>query len=225
MTLAKFIQTGAAAVCALAVATQVNAADIYAGSGLKDGPLYASAQTWAGFYLGANVGGAWGDLTSTDVNVFDATVTAGGKWTNSTTGIAGGGQAGYNFQYGNVVFGPEIDFGGLGLSHSQDETPAVASHFSRLGDGFAFDATGRLGYAMGPTLSYIKGGYAYYDGQISYNTGVAATTKSVSGVDGYTIGSGFEYRISPSWSVKSEYQYFDFSADLHPRRHLQSRTT
>ncbi len=89
--------------------------------------------------------------------------------------------------------------------------------YSRINDGFYLDATARLGYAAGPALFYVKGGYAYYDGQISYHTGNAATTVSVSGVDGYTLGGGIEYRFAPSWSVKAEYQYFDFgTTDLHP---------
>ncbi len=122
MILTKFIQMGAATVCALAVATQANAADLYAGAGggLKDAPFYAPAPAWAGFYFGANVGGAWGDLRATDVDGYDGiNVSAGDKWTNSTSGVLGGGQVGYNFQYGNVVFGPEADFGGIDLWHSR----------------------------------------------------------------------------------------------------------
>ena len=31
------------------------------------------------------------------------------------------------------------------------------------------------------------------------------------GLDGWTVGGGIEYMWSPSWSVKAEYLYFDFS--------------
>ncbi len=53
-----------AAVAAFAgVAGAANAADMYAPSrgGLKD-TYVAPVTTWTGFYLGAHVGGAWGDL-------------------------------------------------------------------------------------------------------------------------------------------------------------------
>ena len=29
---------------------------------------------------------------------------------------------------------------------------------------------------------------------------------------GWTIGAGAEYAISPSWSIKAEYQHFDFGS-------------
>ncbi len=205
------------AVSAIALTASANAADIFVPQGpvsYKDGP-YVPATNWAGFYLGANVGAAWSDLTSTDVNGYFTA--PGSKWSNATTGVAGGGQAGYNFQYGNIVFGPEIDFGGLGLSHTQDQRPGIISNTSHLGDGGYVDATGRLGYAVDRALFYVKGGYAYYDGKISYtNTGVPVTV-SKAGVDGYTLGGGIEYKINPKWSVKGEYQYFDFgTTDLNP---------
>ena len=60
MPLAKFVRLSAITIGALSVAAQVNAADLYAGSGLKDSPVYAPA--WTGVYLGAHVGGAWADL-------------------------------------------------------------------------------------------------------------------------------------------------------------------
>ena len=31
------------------------------------------------------------------------------------------------------------------------------------------------------------------------------------GLDGWTVGGGIEYMWSPSWSVKVEYLFFDFS--------------
>jgi hypothetical protein len=59
MTLAKFIRASAVTVGALAVATQVNAADLYSGGGLKDAPVYAPAPMWTGFYFGAHLGADW----------------------------------------------------------------------------------------------------------------------------------------------------------------------
>ena len=49
MTFTKFIRASAVTVGALAVATQVNAADLYSGGGLKDAPVYAPAPLWTGF--------------------------------------------------------------------------------------------------------------------------------------------------------------------------------
>src|SRR5690348_12422966 len=65
--------------------------------------------SWAGWYIGANVGGAWQNTTASssyqgfalDNNTF------------SKSGFIGGGQLGYNWQQGNFVFGIEGDISGL----------------------------------------------------------------------------------------------------------------
>jgi outer membrane immunogenic protein len=66
-----------------------------------------------------------------------------------------------------------------------------------------------LGYAFGPGLLYAKGGYANYDGRVSI-IDIGAGKARASGISGWTLGAGVEYRMSPVWSVKTEYQYFDF---------------
>jgi len=66
-------------------------------------PIMAPMFSWTGFYIGANVGGAWGN--SSDTNAFFAPLTSTGNY--STSG--GGGQAGYNWQFGSWVLGIETD--------------------------------------------------------------------------------------------------------------------
>jgi outer membrane immunogenic protein len=203
----------AATVAVLGVAGAANAADIYSQGGLKDVP-YVAAPTWTGFYVGANVGGAWANLKET----LGADITGQGfSWDNYGTGVIGGGQVGYNYQTGAFVFGLEADFGGIGLSHSHLLVPD--SRFSsRDNSGFYADVTGRLGYAAGPALFYAKGGWAYFDGEVSYrDSAVPANNGTHTGVDGWTVGGGIEYKLSPAWGLKGEYQYFDFGAtDLKP---------
>ena len=77
MTLTKFIRASAVTVGALAVATQVNAADLYSGGGLKDAPVYAPAPMWTGFYFGAHLGADWSSI-QTGRNVWDDGYTLGG---------------------------------------------------------------------------------------------------------------------------------------------------
>jgi hypothetical protein len=67
-------------------------------------PVYkASAQTpynWTGFYIGADVGAAWG---VTNWNFPDGSINP------HVAGFLGGGNLGYNYQIGNWVFGIEGD--------------------------------------------------------------------------------------------------------------------
>jgi hypothetical protein len=54
--------------------------------------------TWGGFYLGANLGGAWGSTSACDNN------TAGDYRSASPSGFTGGVQLGYNWQIGPLPF-------------------------------------------------------------------------------------------------------------------------
>jgi outer membrane immunogenic protein len=190
--------TVTAIVALLGAAGAANAADFYA-PGYKDGPV-VNYPSWTGYYIGAHVGGAWGAADFTDVA---STV----PFNSDTSSIFGGGQIGYAYQLGNLVIGPEVDIGGIGLSGSATEAGVAVGSVS---SGFYFDITGRLGYAFGPALVYIKGGYAYYGGSLSVNE-VGVGPVSHSDLSGWTGGGGIEYKINPAWSVKAEYQFFEFN--------------
>ena len=90
----------AAAVAALVgAAGTANAADMYAPAGLKDTP-YVAAPTWTGFYLGAHVGGAWGELKNnynyTETYYDGSTGGYADGWKDTNSGVFGGGTVGYN---------------------------------------------------------------------------------------------------------------------------------
>ena len=207
----------------IGVAGAASAADMGPAS-MKDGP-YVPAVTWAGFYMGAHIGGAWADQQTTDrLGVWAPLDHAGSKLTDSASGVIGGGQVGFNwlapgnfgFGTGYFVFGLEGDFGGLGLSHNTRllENPFLSSETN---SGFYGDATIRAGYAVGPALFYLKGGWAYYDTNFTLrDTGFLCPAGSIcsirnNGLNGWTFGGGVEYMITPSWGAKAEYRYFDFS--------------
>jgi outer membrane immunogenic protein len=98
--------------------------------------------------------------------------------------------------------------------------------FSGIQSGFYGDVTGRLGYSFDPVLVYAKGGFAFFEGDAFVDNHLGACGPSAgftsraktSGFAGSTIGGGLEYRYDPEWSVKVEYQHFDFgkrTATLH----------
>ena len=169
-------------------------------------PSCCATYSWAGFYLGGNVGAAWGDLSVKDLDEVP------GTFKNRSTDVFGGGQLGWNFQHGSLVFGPEVDLGVMGLSHTASQPGTADIIRSRIESGFYGDVTGRLGYSFGPALLYGKGGFAFTEGPIT-NIDVGEFTAKVTGLTGWTAGGGIEYKINRAWSLKAEYLHFDFGSE------------
>ncbi len=151
-------------------------------------PYYAPAQSglynWGGAYAGLNLGYQWGTVTNSNV---------------SPSGIAGGGQVGYNWQNGQFVFGVETDFQFTGA----DDTFAPFK-FSNPWFG---TLRGRAGAAFNNVLLYATLGLAYgsLEGQIP---GLDETRTEV----GWAGGIGAEYGFNPNWSARVEYLYMDLAS-------------
>lgn len=168
----------AIAVTAALVSTPAAAADLYRRPALAAAPF--NGYNWNGFYVGLNLGYQWGSVTNW----------GGG----SPSGVMGGGQVGYNWQYGQYVFGLEAD-----LQGSAAEGTFAAYKFANPWFG---TVRGRAGYAMNNVLFYITGGLAYGGGRVEFGT--ATETQSHLG---WTLGGGVEVGLTPNWSAKAEYLY------------------
>ncbi len=220
---------------AIFMSPAASAADIYEGPSFKDTPVLMGPAMWRGLYVGGHIGGAWGDVDVKDKNEWrgkdpDASV----SFNNS--GFMGGGQIGYNFQSGRLVYGLEADIGKLDISGKSSMNAMnhhvgpnwVNSKYS-VSTGLYGDITGRLGYAANRNLFYVKGGAAFLsiDAKAHYKGGSDGCRESNKPCDwnifpaefdfgksdtnwGWTIGAGVEHSLSSSWSIKAEYQHFDF---------------
>jgi outer membrane immunogenic protein len=152
-------------------------------------PIVPASFSWTGFYIGANVGGAWSrDTGGSDVGpvfppfavlpplvpVFTVipgqldTLPGGGN----KTGIIGGGQIGYNWQVNQFVFGVEADGVGTGLRGSTASAsrtfgppiiPVSVTQTVTVNYGdidWMASFRGRLGWAADRALFYVTGGAA-----------------------------------------------------------------
>ena len=162
--------------------------------------------TWTGFYIGANAGGAW-DPTGG----FNTNCAAAGDCTSAQTtlgGVAGGLQAGYNYQLGLIVLGAEGTFSGSSLRGSYLAADGVNT-LTTSADYFG-TVTGKFGVAVGSLLLYGKGGAAWtHTNQNDYNAAESLTFTSNYWQTGWTVGGGGEYAFSPNWSVRVEYAFID----------------
>jgi outer membrane immunogenic protein len=165
-------------------------------------PAYAAPiYTWTGFYVGAHLGGVFGSNDNFN----------GLALTNNDARLMGGVQAGVDWQFaGNWVIGAEGQYSWLSSNNANAVFPggyAYANDLRGLGS-----ITARFGYSFGPALVYVKGGYAFADNRESVTLGGAPVPFLLSDghTNGWTVGGGAEYMFAPSWSVKAEYQYYNF---------------
>jgi outer membrane immunogenic protein len=143
-----------------------------------------NAFSWAGPYLGGNLGYSFGNVTN---NI------------TKPAGFSGGVQGGYNWQSGAFVFGLEGD-----IQFSTADDTFAPYKFSNPWFG---TARGRLGYAMNDVLLYATGGLAF--GQLKGQNLGASETHSTAG---WTLGAGAEYAFAPKLSAKVEYLYMSLSS-------------
>jgi outer membrane immunogenic protein len=191
--------------------------------------------TWDGLYIGGQIGGGWArDKVSNSSSV---SLPAIGSGSVSESGIIGGAHAGYNWQFGHLVYGLEGDFEGANLSKSsncaiqslvtgvsvttggcgQIANLAVAESF-RSALPWQSSARARLGYAFGNVLVYGTGGVAIagidtrYTEVVSLLPVIATRTEPSFNrtAVGFTLGGGVEYAIDANWSVRAEYRFSDF---------------
>jgi outer membrane immunogenic protein len=209
---------------------------------------------WCGFYVGANAGYTWSSDsydTSAVGTSFNPVAPAGaGAIANalatlgttalspSKNGFIGGGQVGYNWQFGNIVAGLEADIQGASASGSAavstvtplsgpgitpgqyTSTLAVSERLNYLGT-----ARGRAGFLVTPAwLLYGTGGLAY--GGVSGNAAISAAESDgnppyppVSAATGFsgtrtgwTAGAGIEWMLAPHWIVRGEYLHYDLGS-------------
>jgi len=201
--LAAALMTGATA-CGSA-----SASDMYS---MRPGGYTDSQTNWAGTYFGAHLGGASATDAVSDINgAWCPTAHVGCSYSNNAQGLLLGVQFGYNIQYAHYVLGPELDFGYMDLTNTKPAPGYTLSDASSaLSGGFYTAVTGRMGYDFAGALVYAKGGYANFGGKLSNYSSDAGYSVGTSGISGWTLGGGAEYKINSSWSVKVEYLYFDF---------------
>lgn len=187
--------------------------------------------TWTGFYVGANAGYATTENRNTTITGLSAAnqaavgVTRPAFLTNQASGFTGGGQIGYNYQVGSIVFGLEADAAYTDLSSRRFFTAANGSVSTiRTNVDYIGTVRGRLGYAFDRILIYGTGGFAYggvdqtanfYSPAIGGNLAYFGQRNKTE--TGWTAGGGVEYALPSTYSffgsntvtLKAEALYYD----------------
>ena len=142
-----------------------------------------NAWSWAGPYLGGNIGYTRDTIDTNAAN---------------PSGFPAGIQGGYNWQSGPVVFGLEADIQASGANAT-----FAAWKFSNPWFG---TVRGRVGYALNNVLFYGTGGLAF--GELRAEAlGISESHSNA----GWTVGAGAEMGLAQNWTAKIEYLYVDLS--------------
>jgi outer membrane immunogenic protein len=204
--------------------TAALAADMGARTPYTKAPtMMAPVASWAGFYIGGNVGYGWGDGKTdfgpiSGLNDFSTHDT-------KPKGVLGGAQIGYNWQMGSLFTGLETDIQGSGIKGSArsqfvDFEAGDPNDFQSSNHKLSWFGTvrGRLGLLASPDIIiYGTGGLAYGGVDHSANTHLGLGGGDVPASfnktrAGWTAGAGAEWMFTPGWSVKAEYLYVDLGS-------------
>jgi outer membrane immunogenic protein len=159
---------------------------------------------WTGFYVGGALGGTWSAVDWANVNL------TGERVNNDASGFIGGGQIGYDQQFGNLVIGAEATLSGTMLSDDFRSTKPAAWTYSTDINTIA-TVTGRLGFAANQWLVYAKAGWA--GGQVDVSGRTPADSFSLSDWrNGWTMGAGLEYKMTRNIGLGLEYSFIDLGS-------------
>lgn len=190
-------------------------------------PSTAMAQNWTGFYLGGSAG--WRHVNSD----WDFPTPVGSTTSTSQKfdeAIAGA-HLGYQQQIGTMVYGIEVGFNNSlsqGIIKAQSNCSFPAPFDDRCdtkGIDPMFTVGARVGWtATKRTLLFISGGYATAEVSTQIRFGgvgvppqksAAPVTSSRERQDGWYLGGGVDYMLTPNWILGLEYLHVDLGSAGH----------
>lgn len=155
--------------------------------------MKANTFSWEGAYAGVNAGYGFGKMKQDDISI-------------KPRGFIGGVQAGYNWQFDQIVAGIEADFQGANIKKGNTISDDAAEQVKVQWFG---TVRGRLGANVAErTMLYGTAGLAY--GKVKYSEADKEGSSKISKTRaGYTVGAGIEHAFTDNVSLKTEYLYTD----------------
>jgi len=207
-----------------------------AGLALADGyaaPRAAAvaATDWSGVYFGLQSGYSW----STIDQRFITTDTASNDYSAATVGA----HLGVQHQFGTIVIGLEgsMDFNyfekdarsksrlGINCGTASLIFPGALDVDCTARTNNILSVGARAGLAMGKYMPYITGGYASGQVETTRQTGILNPSTVVGPHvtidqdgdrhDGWYLGGGVEWVVSPGWMMGLEYRHYEFDTTNH----------
>lgn len=171
----------------------------------------APVSDWAGAYVGGSLGYSFGGDDEVGLDFF-----TGGTLTGRDTGLGdldlngptASVHAGYRWQRGAWVFGPELAIEGGSVDDSVEFSSGGTDYTAESSVNYIATLAMKTGYVVNPqTLVYGTAGLTY--GDFSYDLNTASEDYTA---NGWAVGLGVERKLSDRMSVFAEYQYRDFGS-------------
>jgi outer membrane immunogenic protein len=210
------------------------------------GSANAADEDFKGFYVGANVGGAFGRPKVDTSPSFSPTgyfassstpaITNASNQVIDMNGLNAGGEAGFNFQRESFVFGLEADYGTMNLSGSTTVTqpypccaPTAFTVTQTAKTSWVFTLRPRVGVVFGRFLLYGTAGAAItnvkYTGLFTDTFATAHESAAINETrPGWVAGGGTEYHLGHHLSLKGELLWNDFGVASIPTSNLTAFT-
>ncbi|MCI2401168.1 outer membrane beta-barrel protein [Aliiroseovarius subalbicans] len=179
-----------------------------AGSYTPNDPVAVDAQpfSWAGAYLGAHIDGQFSNIEvdgATDGGTVFSSRPGGG-------GVFGGIYAGYNWERTpNTIVGIDVEYN-WGSVDGSDALSGIADRFFNTSINETAAIRGRIGRVVNNSLFYVSAGVA----ALNYDLDVHRASGFIYGEThnriGWTLGVGFEQKLSGKWVGRVDYRYSDF---------------
>jgi outer membrane immunogenic protein len=173
----------------------------YAKAPVVATPVY----DWSGYYVGVFGGGGLGNHNYNNANGFAGFANFTVNY--ASTGAIGGGEAGYNWQTGNYLFGVEADGFWSGIKGNDASQQLGVIDQSNLRWGGTLRARG--GVTVDRLLLFFTGGWAF--GDILHTSTAAGfpVDQFNNHRSGLTAGGGIAYALTNNVIGKIEYRYYD----------------
>ena len=165
---------------------------------------------FAGPYIGVNAG--FGRVDTRQSSPGDPSATG------DDTSFTGGGQLGYNWQCGHVVFGIEAD---INYARFEANSTAISGGITPVNfkDEINWFGTvrGRLGVTVREhALLYATGGWAYADTSHTFSVpSFPFSQKDDDFQTGWVLGGGIELVHDVRWLLRAEALYVDLGDKTH----------
>jgi len=163
---------------------------------------------WSGFYIGGQAGGAWSDSSYTFTNIVGSE-----DFSHDPASFIGGGHIGAQYQWGVLVLGIEGTFSWMQLDDTQTGV-LQPGRLRTLELNNMATVVGKLGYAAGQWMPYVKGGWATTKIETSALNPAAGISGGTSDWEsGWTVGAGVDYMFTPNWIAGIDFNYYHFDFD------------